>query len=569
MNGSNNRYHRFKDFLEDNVNTIVFLLILTVIVSVITYYRILVQIDMGPVSDSFDFLSNALVFAGQGTGYSDLTRPPFFSFIISIFFRFGFVSVITIFALDGALFVFGVIGMFFFLKLIFKDLESFLGALLFSTFPVILTILGFGFSDLVSVTFTIWALYFMVRAVKTNSKFFYLAFPFAMLAFLTRYNSGLIIFPIFIYILMNRHKLNFKDLIIGILTSILIIVPVFIYYMEKFGDALYPFINSGTTSTGISSSIMHIAYNTNFLFYIQKFPEFVGIQGFMVLLILILGVLFVIIFRSRYKIKNNNGLLNDLNLKSRLTKIKLILFILMVIIFYVSFIKVTYIVNEFLFFILIYLFFDLTKNVKIKSMDLHIMVFTWFMVFFIFHSIFVIKNNRYFVPMIPPLVYFMILGLSEVSKRINLKIRNKNVTFPLIAMLLTLLILLSTASAISQISHSNNDIKSLNNEIKQSSTWFISNYPDYKNKNIYSDLWPNYSWYLKTNVKMVPIYQAYQILPDGTKVYTVNQADNNAFNKYLLNNNADYFFSEIPGLNLTSYKPINQFGNIIIYQKIV
>ena len=60
-----------KNFLEKH-NTIIFLMLLTLIVSIITYYRVLVQIEMGPVSDSFDFLSNALVFAGQGTGYSDL-----------------------------------------------------------------------------------------------------------------------------------------------------------------------------------------------------------------------------------------------------------------------------------------------------------------------------------------------------------------------------------------------------------------------------------------------------------------------------------------------------------------
>ena len=87
LNKDLNKSMGFKIFLKKHVNTIIFLILLTVIVSLITYYRVLVQIDIGPVSDSFDFLSNALVFAGQGTGYSDLLRPPFFSFIISLFFR--------------------------------------------------------------------------------------------------------------------------------------------------------------------------------------------------------------------------------------------------------------------------------------------------------------------------------------------------------------------------------------------------------------------------------------------------------------------------------------------------
>ena len=74
----NKRDSNSKTFLKKHVNSIIYLILLTVIVSIITYYRVLVQIDIGPVSDSFDFLSNALVFAGQGTGYSDLLRPPFF-----------------------------------------------------------------------------------------------------------------------------------------------------------------------------------------------------------------------------------------------------------------------------------------------------------------------------------------------------------------------------------------------------------------------------------------------------------------------------------------------------------
>ena len=35
----------------------------------------------------------------------------------------------------------------------------------------------------------------------------------------------------------------------------------------------------------------------------------------------------------------------------------------------------------------------------------------------------------------------------------------------------------------------------------------------------------------------------------------------------LVNNNADYYFSVDPGLNLTSYKPIKKFGNVVIYAK--
>jgi len=241
--GLNNKNRSLKHLIKDHTNPIIFLVMLTVIVSIITYYRILIQNDIGPVSDSFDFLSNALVLAGHGTGYSDLLRPPFFSFIISLIFRLGYISSSVIFYVDGGLFVFGVIGLFMLLMTRFHDLESFLGGLLYATFPIVLTNLGVGFSDLASVSFTIWTFYFLVLAVKKNSKFFILAFPFAMFAFLTRYNSALIIFPIFLYILINKDKVNFKNILIGITASLLIIIPLLIFNYERFGNIIYPFIN--------------------------------------------------------------------------------------------------------------------------------------------------------------------------------------------------------------------------------------------------------------------------------------------------------------------------------------
>jgi len=77
-NKLNNKKGKTKKFLEKQVNSIVILFLLTAIVSLITYYRILIQIDTGPIFDSIVFLANALVFAGQGTGYSNLLFHHFF-----------------------------------------------------------------------------------------------------------------------------------------------------------------------------------------------------------------------------------------------------------------------------------------------------------------------------------------------------------------------------------------------------------------------------------------------------------------------------------------------------------
>ena len=132
----------------------------------------------------------------------------------------GYISINTIFYVDGGLFVFGVIGLFMLLKIRFNDLESFLGGLLYATFPIVLTILAVGFSDICQCIFLDLG-YFIswFLAVKKDSRFFYLAFPFAMFAFLTRYNNALLIFPILLYILINKDKVNIKNMFIGILSQ--------------------------------------------------------------------------------------------------------------------------------------------------------------------------------------------------------------------------------------------------------------------------------------------------------------------------------------------------------------
>jgi len=560
--------HKKKDYLNKFFSHYFPLIILIIIISIITYYRVLIQIDIGPLSDSCDFLSNALVFAGHGFGYYDWTRPPFFPFIISLFFRLGFVSTSTIFIVDGLTFILGVIGFYLFLKLRFNNIESFLGGLLFATFPTVLTVLGTGFSDLTSVTLTIWALYFLVLAVKKNSKFFILVFPLVMMAFLARYNTALIIFPITIYILINKDKIrNFKNILIGILGSILVVVPVFIFFYEKFGNIIYPFIATfGTTITSSSPSLEYY-YNPNLLYFIDRFPIHVGFEGILILFIILAGFFIYFLIELKRTSIDKKKLLDELSVKKTSSKIKLLIFFVLTLIFIGTFGQINYIITELVFFVLIFLFYNLTKSFKIQDMDTYIFVFAWYMVFFIFSSIYVIKTDRYFVLMAPAISYFLILGLSEISNRLPFKFKKKNLTFTILTLILTLMILLSTAAFLPVIKEVNNNNKISNEQVTLISEWFITYDSNYKNKIIYSDLWPYFAWSLKTNVKMMPIFKNNQIYSGGIKNSTFSPQDSIAFNNFLVNNNADYYFC-VQQINLTSYKPIKQFGNLIIYKKI-
>ena len=114
------------------------------------------------------------------------------------------------------------------------------------------------------------------------------------------------------------------------------------------------------------------------------------------------------------------------------------------------------------------------------------------MTFLIFHSVYAIKDNRYFLIMAPPVAYFLVLGLSESLKRVRFRIRNQNILLPLTVLFLTLLMLMTSFSSLTTISKANNDTMVTNEQIQEISQWLISYDPDIKDKNVYSDLWPDF-----------------------------------------------------------------------------
>jgi len=555
---------KLENFLKNNRNSIIFLVLLVSITSLITYSRIMVQIKMGPVSDSVVFLANALTMAGQGTGYSNLLFPPFFSFVVSLFFRMGYVYSSTIFYIDGAFFVLGVVGLYLLLKLKFNDIESFLGSLLYATFPIVLIVLGLGLSDLPGVAITIWAFYFLVLAVQRNYRFFYLAVPFFMLAFLTRYNNALLIFPFALYLLINRDSLNYKNLLGGIVGAFLVIVPVFVFFFEQFGSVIYPFMNFASSSNTVSSATINAFYNPDIYFFLEKLPVLIGNLGF----IMILGSILIIFSYVLWDLTQETKLQS---LKSALTpgiqRYKILTLCIITAVLLLSFGKIQYILSELLFVLAVLLFYETIKGLNIKHMKLDILFFSWFMAFFIFHSTFILKDMRYFILMAPPLAYFMILGLSVISKHIKLEYRGRNYTLMILAVLISMIAISSAVSQMPLILHSNQGNVLFNQEISSASNWIAANDPTYKNQEIYSDLWPNFSWDLKTDVKPVPVFRGNDSFLVGVINFSFDQADSDKFNSYLLTNNADYYLSVRPGLNLTSYVPVKEFGDIIIYKR--
>ena len=531
----------------ESVNEYIFLALLTLIVAALAYYRAVVQMEIGPIWDTFDFLSNAMYFAGQGFGYTDLTRPPFLPFLTSLFFRLGFVYEYIIYYLDASFLVLGTIGLYLLFRVKFEPLISFLGSLLFSTFPIVILFAGVGLTDIPSVALCIWALYTAVLAVKRDSKFFYLSFPLLMLAFLTRYPVGFIVFPFLFYLIINRQELSIKNMIGGILLSILPFILVILFFYGQFADAFYPFSTFyNTTQKAVATTYGY--YHPDPLYFLKNISNYIGVGGITIVLAFSLCLLLSTIthfnnLKSKFKGLSEHRIRNN-------TIIKTLSLIFLMILFSLSFTKIHYMLSEILFFVILLLAYSLLKGSKIKDLDFHFLFISWFMAFFIFHSIYDIKDDRYFVTMAPALSYFLILAFNEIWNLWTLKSNYQNLIYWTLIALLVVMTISSAVISIHEIPDNESQIKYISNNIQIVSQWLKDNEPQYTDKIIYSEQWPEFSWYLRTHVRQIPSFNTTE-----------------SYENMLNTDKADYYISFKEELNLTNYQPIKKFGIITIYKR--
>lgn len=535
------------------------LILLVIIVTTIAIFRVRIQMDLGAPYDTYDFLANAAEFAGKSIGYTDI-RPPFLSFLTSLIFRFQDLSITPIFFVDAIIDILGVIGLYFLLKLRFNNLNSFLGGLLYATFYIVLTYIGVGYPDLPSVSISIWAIYLTVLAVKRDSRFFLLSFPIAMVAFLTRYTQVLLIFPIFLFILINWQNIERRRyMMIGIILAFSIIIPLLAFYSLKYGSPLSPFIDFYGTSSG-SGSELHFDYNPDLSFYIKIIPFTIGNAALIVVLMIISGLLMGWIRLIRGKVAMPH--IKE-NLKENY-KIKLIIILILTGILIFSLGNVPYLLSEAIFFIWCLTLFKLLKFKYNQELDFLFM--SWFITFLIFNSVFLVKDVRYFLNLMPPFAYFLIRGLGIVENQVGL-IRQKKLTFYL-APLLVLVILISTSFYLASIPSANEYSKSLNKDMEAASQWLVNYDPNYKTKIIYSDLWPHSGWFLQTDVQKMPQFKDNKTYYNSLRDYKPSKQDSEAANNFLVAHNAYYYFNFREGLILTDYKVINKVGLVRLYQRI-
>ncbi|MCE5213862.1 MAG: glycosyltransferase family 39 protein [Methanobacterium sp.] len=509
------------------------------------------------------YLNNALMFAGIPVGnLSVVYLSPLMPFLTSLIFRAGLISEHVLFVLDGVIFIIGVLSLYLIFKERFDEVQSFTGILIFLSFPLIFAWAVSGGIDVPGMLFSILTIYTLILGVNKDKRFLYLVFPLFALAFLARYTSAILIFPLLLYLLINKEFFqNLKNIAVGVLAGLAVIVPFLIYVYIKLGNFL-PFINIFTsTLLGSGASVNDLGYNPLKLYFLNNILNYIsvgpltGVYGILqspfrgyptilsyiivVILIIGLGIYLYSILKNRLK---------ETDFKNRKTGIKLLIFIILIICGIFSFNYMPYMLCELLFLSILYTGYNILKGRDDKNLKIDFLFLSWIGSFFIFHSIIPLKEDRYFITMLPALAYFILLALSSLIEKFQTRISKKHLKS---AIYLAVGIILLSYSTATYIGHVNQEGYGF--YLQTACNWLKEYDPHYQEKEIYSNYDPGASWCLKKEVRFgVP------------RLYV----DMESFSNYLRGKNVYYYidaYSTSP--HIPGYHIIYSYETISIYER--
>ncbi|MGA2677331.1 MAG: glycosyltransferase family 39 protein [Methanobacterium sp.] len=542
---------------------------LTVVTIIITLYLLIDQVYVGvPYYDVFVYLNNALIYAGIPVGnLSVIYLPPLMPFLTSLFFRLGLISSNIIFIIDGVIFVFGVIGLYLLLRERFNEIQSSIGCLIFISSPLIYSWAVSGGIDVPGVCFSIWAVYFLVNGIRNNNNYLYLVLPMLSLAFLTRYTAVMLVFPILLYLLINNTNLisNIKKLVISLLPSAMIVTPFLTYFYLNLGN-LNALINLFiSTSSNSSAPVQDVGYNPDRLYYLTHILNYISVGPFTglynqlltpsigfptILSYITIAILVVGLGIYLYRILLKGKIQGTFSSNKVKTYNCLIILIILSVVGVFSFFLESYIVTEFVILLALFTGYILLKDINVKNLEIDFLFLSWFVAFFIFHSVIILKVDRYFITMIPALTYFTLLAFSVIIEKYKVKFKQESLrTWGLYV--IVGLIFITSATAV-HTGHS--FIHGYGYSVQSASDWLEEYDPNYENERIYSNYDPAFTWALKKEV-----------------IFGVPSEYNNSttFSQYLTNNSADYYLDVYtePKIDIPGYHIIKNVSTIAIYQK--
>lgn len=526
------------------------------------------------VRDVFFYLNNALFYAGYDVGLEN-TRglSPLIPMITSVFFRMGFISDYTIIAVSSSFYIFAALGMYFLLRLRFDELLSFTGSMILATFPLVIVWVTKGMLDIPGMCLSIWAVYFMILSFRKNTKFLYIAFPLIILGFFTRYTVLLMVPVLLIQFLLVDNpidyiKTNIKDIILGMGAGAFVFaIFVGIYYYLNIG--LF-FVSQGSAIT--NSTHNALVTPNNVVYYIKNILIYLGTSNFIpyslkpgaffigemkwhggypsiisyiLTAILIVGI--ILYLKKLFKSENKDIL------KKENYKLKLAIFIIGLIVFLLTYLNVSIVLSIIFISISLLALYKLLIKVDMDDFNLDSIMFYWIIVNFIFITYYHIKVDRYFMPILPAIAYFVILSLSLIFDKFKANKHMDKIKKIAPIGLVCIILLGLGVSALSNSPHTFDNQTPHNfltaaSEEKAVGEWLIQHDPNYLNKTIWADRGGDMSFILKMQI---PSYEK------------VSNATN--FTDEMVKNNVTYFISKDNKTIGEPYTKLYQNGEVSLY----
>lgn len=515
--------------------------------------------------DVFLYLIESLRMYGvEIGGYAYVNYlPPFIPFLTSLIFRAGFVSQTSIFISSGIFFFFGIMGIFYLFRLRFDNFYAFFGSFLYATLSVNIKWVANGTLDIAFVALMIWALYFFIQGMEKNQKYFYLAFPLAVLSFFTKYTGALIVGVMLLYFMSrtniaNNIKKYYKNIFAAITAGILTAIPFLAYFILN--NIPFGFLNQANEVASESSmggaAASHEVHN-NIFFYIKGMLFNISstdyIIGIILLAVTIIGVILIAyMFLDKFKesyaeIKDRSSNIYKWNVPAKLMYALLIIAFVLVFASFFTAGMIPFYLSELMLFLGLYILaYSLTKIIinteKVDNIWLSTYPYLAFniamagllLVYFIFFTSHITKADRYFTSMAPGFIFLIVMSFEILFNRIK-SVKYKKIKY-IVTLTIMVLMLITSVSYIINIDDNPDAI----NEMK-AAQWIED-----KDGIIYSNRGAIYTWLLQKEVKN-PRYM-----------------DNNTIlNQELMDGNATYYIS-MGNRYLHDYKLIKEFGNVKI-----
>lgn len=534
--------------------------------------------------DIYLYLIQALKFSGVNiSGYDYVNYlSPLVPFLTSIAFKLGFVSENSLFIITGAFYVLGVVGTYLLLKLRFNNTYSVFGALLYGSFTVNLMWAGNGSIDIPSVALSIWTLYFFIKAIKKDQKYFYLAFPLSILTFFAKYTGAVVFAVMILYFLSQKDiisniKKYIKNIVGGAIVGLLFTIPFFYFYLSNklpFGFLSQAEDISSTTTRSAFAIRKH--KGNNLLYYFSNLPRYIynpnHLIGIILLIICVLGIVYALYYFSKVLSESYKSIDSRIDLSygegfwdNLISKVKIPKPVFYIILFasivgmIVSFAvagTVSFVKCEILFFVSIFIFsltfnkilvnYNETHEVKYESFTYDLMMIGWFMGHMIFLSAHLTKVDRYATAFAPALAFFITFGLSILCEKLK-PYHIKKISLKQIIPVLFICIILVMSFAYLTV---NKNDPLVNNE-KDSVVWLEAHDSNLSSAVIWADRGPIYTWYLQKEVK-----------------YVTTQVNPSTFSEQMLANNTKYYIAQDKTLNIPHFKEVKKIGEVDIYQKV-